>query len=80
MYADLLSEIPEKILSQCGLVSALLVIAVIWLTIQLAKTRASWEQDRSEMMDIARLQNESFDNLVVSNAKLEGMLLAFQRR
>ena len=86
-----LGDLPAKILSQCGLVSALLVAAVSWLAWQLAKTRAAWEADRSEMTKlrdadrVAMLKllesgNDAYENLAVSHAKLEGMLLAVQAR
>lgn len=78
--ADLISDIPEKVLSQCGIVAGLLVVAVIWLAMQLAKTRAAWEADRAAMMQIIRSQNTSYDNLAVSHSKLEGILLAVQQR
>lgn len=67
MPADLITGLPEKILSQCGLVSMLLMIAVIWLAIQLAKTRAAWE----EVMRIVAAQSQAQDNLERSYAKLK---------
>lgn len=75
MNADILTEIPEKIFSQCGLVSALLAFAVIWLAIQLAKTRVGWETDRAGMMQVIRSQNTSYENLVISHSKLESVFL-----
>jgi hypothetical protein len=84
-------DIAGKIVSQCGLVSGLLVIAVAWLALQLAKTRAAWEADRAAMeklresdraalMKIIEDSSAAYENLAVSHAKLEGMLLAVQAR
>jgi hypothetical protein len=86
-----LGDLPAKVLSQCGLVSALLVVAVAWLAMQLAKTRAAWETDRAAieklreadrqgMLKLLEASNEAYENLAVSHAKLEGMLLAVQAR
>lgn len=86
-----LGDLPAKILSQCGLVSALLVAAVSWLAWQLAKTRAAWEADRAEMtklresdrvamLKIIESGNDAYEMLAVSHAKIEGMLLAVQAR
>ena len=86
-----LSDLPAKIFTQCGLVSALLTFAVAWLGWQLAKTRAAWETDRAEMSKLRESDkaamikliesgNDAYENLAVSHAKLEGMLLAVQAR
>lgn len=76
--ADAIGELPDRILSQCGLVSGLLVAAVIWLAVQLAKTRAAWETDRQGMKDVIEDLNTSYNNLAVSHAKQEGILLALR--
>lgn len=65
------SDIPDKLMSQCGIASALLVAAVIYLAASNAKTRSAWEEDRKMMAS-------SYEKLAVSNAKLEGMVLAVQ--
>jgi hypothetical protein len=86
-----LADLPSKILSQCGIVTALLVVAISWLSVQLAKTRAAWEADRAAMeklreadraamMTVLQQSNDAYENLAVSHAKLEGMLLAVQAR
>lgn len=77
-FAESISDIPDKVLSQCGLVSGLLVAAVIWLAVQLAKTRAAWEADRGTMTNIIEDLNTSYGNLAVSHAKQEGILLALR--
>lgn len=66
------SDIPDKLMSQCGIASALLVAAVIYLAASNAKTRSAWEEDR-------KLMASSYEKLAVSNAKLEGMVLGVQR-
>lgn len=78
--SDLMNELPEKILNQCGLVAGLLVSAVVYLALQIAKTRAGWETDRTNMMKIIEGQNDAYEALAVSHAKLEGIILAIQTR
>ncbi len=84
-----LADLPAKLVSQCGLISGMLVIAVAWLAWQLAKTRAAWESDRAEMTRLRETDRQSvqkiieaghaaYDKLAVSHAKIEGMLLAAQ--
>jgi hypothetical protein len=75
-----LTDLPAKLLSQCGIVTAVLVIGIVWLALQLAKTRASWETDRAGMMKMFQEQNAAFDKIAISHAKLEGMLFALQTR
>lgn len=75
MEAELLHELPEKILSQCGLVSALLMAAVVWLAVQLARTRAAWE----DVMKIVAVQNTTHENVARSRAKLKGIVSAIRR-
>lgn len=78
--ADIISDLPERIINQCGVVSGLLISAVIYLALQIAKTRAGWESDRSSMMKIIEGQNDAYEALAVSHAKLEGLIIAFQAR
>lgn len=69
-----LSDLPARLLSQCGLVTAVLVIGIVWLAVQLAKTRAGWETDRAGMMKLYAEQNAAYDKIAASHNKLEGML------
>lgn len=71
--ADGIGDLPEKLLSQCGIASALLVAAVIYLAASNAKTRTAWEEDR-------KLMASAYEKLAVSNAKLEGIVLTLQTR
>lgn len=71
--AQSVSDLPEKVLSQCGIASALLVAAVIYLAASNAKTRSAWEEDR-------RLMAGSYEKLAISSAKLEGIVLTLQAR
>ncbi len=80
MFADIFTELPDRIISQCGLVSGLLVAAVVYLAVQLAKTRAGWEQDRANMMNVIRAHEASYTNMAASHAKLEGMLLTLRQQ
>jgi len=78
ILGDLGTELPERILNQCGIASGLLISGVIYLALQLAKTRAGWEADRSGMMRIIEGQNDAYETLAASHAKMEGILLALQ--
>jgi len=69
--AQSVSDLPDKVLSQCGIASALLVAAVIYLATNNARTRSAWEEDRKMMA-------ASYDKLAVSHAKLEGIVLTLQ--
>lgn len=73
-------ELSEKILSQCGLATAILVAGIVWLAMQNAKTRQAWETDRSELIKIIVNQNSSNQNLTVAKEKLETLLLAVESR
>lgn len=75
-----LSDLPAKLLSQCGLVSGILVAAVIWLALQLAKARQVSETDRATFVKMMNEQNVAYEKMAVSHSKLEGMLLALQVR
>jgi hypothetical protein len=75
-----LSDLSKALLSQCGLASAFLCIAIIWLALQLAKLRAACEEDRQVMMKAIDKQNDAYETLAVSHSKLEGILLALQSR
>lgn len=74
-----LGDLPAKLLSQCGLVSGVLVVAIVWLALQLAKARASWEADRVGMLKMYNEQTIALEKVATSNAKLEGILMAVQR-
>ena len=67
----------EHILSECGIVSTLLFVFVVYLAVQLAKTRGAWESDRAGMMKIIAAHQSSWENLAGSHSKLEGMLLQY---
>lgn len=69
-----LSELPERLLSQCGLVTLVLLAGIVWLSAQLAKTRAGWETDRAGMMKLYAEQNDAYEKIAISHAKLEGMI------
>lgn len=68
-----LNDLPEKVFTQCGIASALLVAAVIYLAMTNTKTRDAWEEDR-------KLMAAAYEKLAVSNAKLEGIILTLQTR
>lgn len=74
-----LESLPEKLLSQCGIVTAVLVVAIIWLTIQLAKANAGREADRTNMIKLFNEQVASYEKLAVSGAKVEGLLIALRQ-
>lgn len=66
-----LNDLPEKVFTQCGIASALLVAAVIYLAMTNTKTRDAWEEDR-------KLMAAAYEKLAISHAKLEGIVLRIQ--
>jgi hypothetical protein len=77
--ADFITGLPEKILSQCGLLTAVFAAGTFYFATGQAKARTQWLDDRKGMMTIIRAQDDNFNKLSVAHAKLEGMLLAAQR-
>jgi hypothetical protein len=75
-----LSDLPAKIFSQCGLVAGILVVAVVWLALQLAKTRAGWEADRAGLLKMVSDTNDSYDRIAIAHARIEAVLIAVQAR
>jgi hypothetical protein len=75
-----LSDLPAKLLSQCGLVSAVLIVAVVWLALQLAKARDGWEKDRAGMLKMMAEQNSAYDKIAISHAKIEAVLFSMHAR
>lgn len=73
---DALSGLPGEIFSKCGLVSGLLLAAVLWLAVQLAKRSAKAEADRDEMLKLIGAKTQAYENLALAKTMLEGMLIA----
>lgn len=78
--ADTLTDLPEKILSQCGLTSGGLVVGLVYFASQLATTRKKWEARETEWTKIFTTQSAIHEKDAVLNAKLEGVLLAVQHK
>lgn len=66
-------DLPKQIFTECGIVSGLLAVAVIYLAASNAKTKSAWEDDR-------KIMAASYEKLATSNARLEGMILTLQTR
>jgi hypothetical protein len=86
-----LEDIGAKILSECGLVSALLVSAVFYLALRLAQATKGWEEDRDEaakridaanatIFRLVEASNEADRAYAVALSRLEVMLTAAQAR
>lgn len=70
------SEIATKLFSECGVIAVLFSIAVVWLAAQLAKERAARETDRATALATIDRYSKAYENVIVSNAELKGMLAA----
>ena len=73
-----LSELPEKILTQCGLVTAISWIVILWLASQLAKAHAGRESDRASMLKVFNEQTAAYEKVSAAHAELKGMVVAIQ--
>lgn len=63
----------SKIITECGLISLLLTIAIVWLAAQLAKERAGREADRAAALDALKGQMEIVQNLAIGERKLRNL-------
>jgi hypothetical protein len=66
-----IADLPEKILTQCGLVTAVSWVIIVWLAAQLAKTNSRREKAQAE-------SDETLKKMIEANGKLEGMIFAMQ--
>lgn len=73
-----LSELPEKVLTQCGLVTLVLLVAILWLASQLAKAHSGWEADRASMLKNSQEQNAAYERMASAHAELRGIVLSMQ--
>jgi hypothetical protein len=62
-----------KLVSECGLISFLLTIAIVWLAMQLAKERAGRESDRAAALDALKGQMDIVQNLAIGERKLRNL-------
>jgi len=70
------SEIMQKLFSECGVISVMFSVAVVWLAAQLAKERAGREADRTIALQTIDKYTKAYENVVTSNSKIEGFLSA----
>lgn len=75
-----LATLTERILSQCGIISGVFIVAIVWLALRLVKTMAAWQEDRASMLKLYDAQNDAYEKLAVAHAEIKGMLLAVQAR
>ena len=68
------AEVLQKLFSECGILSVVFSIAILWLAGQLAKERAAREADRAAALATIDRYSKAYENVIVSNAKLEGAL------
>lgn len=68
------SEVVAKLFSECGLIAVLGSIIIVWLAQQLAKERAARESDRAAALTTIERYTKAYENILVSNSKLEGMV------
>jgi hypothetical protein len=77
---DGLTGLAEKLFSQCGLVSTILLAWVVWLMTQLSKAREMGESDRAAAMKLLNDQIDANKEIAVLLGKAEVMLTALQAR
>ena len=75
-----LSELISKLFSQCGLLTICFFAAMVWLSIQLAKSRSVSEADRSSYMKLYNEQNAVYEKLAIAQAEIRTLLFALQSR
>lgn len=73
-------DIPGKILSECGIVGALLCAAIGYLSVQNARSRAGWEKDRADMLQVNSSLTTALGNLSVAHGELRGIVLTLQAK
>lgn len=75
-----LDGLTDKILSECGAVSGVLCAGIGYLAIQNAKSRAGWEKDRSDMMQVNSSLSTALGSLSVAHGELRGIVLTLQAK
>lgn len=68
------SEIIQKLFSECGAIAVMFSIAVIWLAAQLANERKGREADRTVALQTIEKYSKAYENVIISNSKIEGLL------
>lgn len=68
------AEVMQRLFSECGILSMVFSIAIVWLAGQLAKERAARETDRASALATIERYSRAYENVIVSNAKFEGLL------
>ena len=69
-----IAEIIQKLFSECGMISVMFSVAVVWLAAQLANERKGREADRTIALQTIERYSKAYENVVVSNSKIEGIL------
>lgn len=73
-----IGDLPEKLLTQCGLVTLVLLCGIFWLAAQLAKAHAGWEADRAGMLKNNKEQADAYEKMAAAHAELRGIVLSMQ--
>lgn len=75
-----LTDLPAKLLSQCGIVTAVLLAGIVWLAVKLASAQKQSETDRASFMKLYNDQTSAYEKLAIASAKTETLLFALQSR
>lgn len=68
---DIVKQILGTILSQCGAVSGVLILCILYLMKENARARTGWEKDRATALENAKEQGRARLELEISKARLE---------
>ena len=69
-----IEAIAQKLFSECGMISVMFSVAIVWLCAQLASERKGREADRTIALQTIEKYSKAYENVVISNSKIEGIL------
>lgn len=78
--ADIMTELPEKVFSQCGIVSGTFAFFAFLFAGQSAKRQKAWDEDRAGMMRLIFAQDERDLKVTETISEVKGMLLAVRNK
>ena len=77
---DIISSLPAKLFTDCGIAAWILGVFCVWLALQLAAARKVAEADRATIVRISDENNSAYEKLAAAQNTLQGILLGLQSR